>query len=188
MGECKMAISRAALMPIIRHECGHLVVAHVVGFSTDGIELRPDRAGAYIDLQLAFTSVDDVCSYIENRVQVLFAGAIAQSIQGNVIRPEVAHTLLDNPREGSGHDFAKIKELIRVFVGLKFPDANREQYANALTATDHRLSEASAHIVSDKIKIIDALALHFLDEMEKLGKRDSYHFPQAKIDEFLASH
>ena len=179
-----MAIDRAGLMPILRHECGHLFIARAVGFPTDGIELLP-RAGAHIELQISLSSLDELCNYIERRVKVLFAGAIGQSIQGGVIRQDVAYNLLNSPHGGAGHDFAKIKELIRLLVGVKFPNANAPQYADELKAADTRLSDASAQIVSDNITAIDALAIHFLDKREMLGKTESYHLPQAEIDAFL---
>jgi hypothetical protein len=47
------------------------------------------------------------------RIQVLFAGAIAQTLQGNKIDPEAIKRLLDGPPPDNtaAHDFAKLKEL-----------------------------------------------------------------------------
>jgi hypothetical protein len=71
---------RAALTATIRHECGHLIIARSLGFSTGGIKLSPTEAGASIDLLLSLKSLDEVLEFIERRVQVLYAGSLAESL------------------------------------------------------------------------------------------------------------
>jgi hypothetical protein len=139
-----MALSaniRAQLLPVVRHECGHLFVARTLGFPTGGIELWPGReAGAEIELQFSLKSIPDLLEYIEKRVQVLYAGAIAESIQGDSVRPEVAKALLDSPKAAAGHDFAKIKELLRVWAAFAYPDVPREQFLERVKALETRCS------------------------------------------------
>jgi hypothetical protein len=46
-------IDRAQWMPTMRHECGHLLVANRLGFSTGGVKSVSGTLGAVIDLQLS---------------------------------------------------------------------------------------------------------------------------------------
>jgi hypothetical protein len=64
----------------ILHECGHLLAARSLGFPTGGIHLSPTEAGASIDLRLSLKTVGEVLEFIERRVQVLYAGSLAESL------------------------------------------------------------------------------------------------------------
>ena len=70
---------RGAVTTTIRHECGHLVVARSLGFPTGGIHLSAAEAGASIDLLLSLKTMDEVLEFIERRVQVLYAGSLADT-------------------------------------------------------------------------------------------------------------
>jgi hypothetical protein len=166
-------------------------VARTIGFPTGGIKLWPDRAGAEIDLQLSFKTAEQVRTFLQKRIQVLYAGAIAESIQGGTIRLEVAKSLLDSPHASAGHDFAKIKELLRLWVGLTYPDATQHQYAQELATAADQLSQAAAQIIEANIGVIDSLALFFLDELDRSVKTGTFanalYLPKTAVDTFLAT-
>jgi hypothetical protein len=50
---------REAVTTIIRHECGHLVVARSLGFPSGGIHLSPTEASASIDLLLSLKTINE---------------------------------------------------------------------------------------------------------------------------------
>jgi hypothetical protein len=130
---------RRALMPSVRHECGHLLLARNLGFPTGGIQLREKTAGAEIDLVLSLRNIEEQLTYLEKRIQVLFAGALAESIRGGQVQGDVAFNLLDSPTASAGHDFAKIKELLRLWVGLRYPNATEKEFGDRLTELKDRL-------------------------------------------------
>ena len=84
----------------VRHECGHLVIARVLGFPTGGIVFEKGRAewGAVIDLRISCLTIEDVSDFLMRRVQVIYAGAIAQTLEGTKINPKKCQMLLNGPK------------------------------------------------------------------------------------------
>ena len=111
MGSLDDIATRKALMDMLRHECGHLITAKALGFTTGHIELQADRACAEIDLPLSMQSLDDVKAFLGRRVQVLYAGSIAQSLNpkgkanapdtDKFLRSERYGRFLENPGVGA---------------------------------------------------------------------------------------
>ena len=181
---------RRALMPSVRHECGHLLVARNLNFATGDIQLLEQTAGAGIELVLSLRNIEEVLSYLEKRIQVLFAGALAESIRGGQIQCDVAFNLMDSPTASAGHDFAKIKELLRLWVGLSCPDLTQKEFGDRLTELKDRLCEEVRAFIEANIPRIDELALFFLDELEKSDAglaSKSFVLPKTSIDGFLAA-
>ena len=54
--------TEAQIDEMIRHECGHLLVARVLKFKTGGIKLTSENAGADIDIHLSFNSMRSAIS------------------------------------------------------------------------------------------------------------------------------
>jgi hypothetical protein len=106
---------RGAVTATIRHECGHLVVARSLGLPTGGIHFSAAKAGASIDLLLSLKTIDEVLEFIERRVQVLYAGSPAESLVRKRIQDDVANKLLMST---AANDFAKVRELVRMWVWL----------------------------------------------------------------------
>src|SRR6201995_3461370 len=125
---------RGAVTSTIRHECGHLVVARSLGFSTGGIHLSPVEAGASIDLLLSLKTIDEVLEFIERRVQVLYAGSLAESLNRTKIQNDVANKLLMST---AANDFAKVRELVRMWVGLKHPEVTESKFQDKLTKVNN---------------------------------------------------
>ena len=182
---------RRELMPSVRHECGHLLAARNLGFPTGDIQLREKTAAAGIDLVLSLRNIEEVLTYLEKRIQVLFAGALAESIRGGQVQGDDAFKLLDSPIASAGHDFAKVKELLRLWVGLKYPDATDKKFGDRLTELKDRLYMNVGTFIDANISLIDKLALFFLDELEKSNgglASKSFDLPKASIDAFLVKN
>jgi ATP-dependent Zn protease len=79
---------RQRIMPVAQHEVGHFVAARVLRFRTVGIsvEMLPKgghAGGAEITLSEALHSLEETKEYLRRRVQVLYAGALAQTLREN---------------------------------------------------------------------------------------------------------
>src|SRR5271156_3522275 len=103
---------RGAVTTTIRHECGHLVVARSLGFPTGGIHLSAAEAGASIDLLLSLKTMDEVLEFIERRVQVLYAGSLAESLVRKKVQDDVVNKLLMST---AANDFAKMQVVMKAF-------------------------------------------------------------------------
>jgi hypothetical protein len=180
---------RGAVTSTIRHECGHLVVARSLGFPTAGIHLSPTKAGAGIDLQLSFKTIDDVLEFIEKRVQVLYAGSLAESLSRNKIQFEVADKLLMST---AANDFAKVRELVRMWVGLKHPDVTESKFEEKLTKANDRFYNKAAKLVESNADLIVDLAIFVMGERDVAAKPlggapQVFNISKDKIVAFLAS-
>jgi len=81
-------------MPITQHEVGHFVAARVLRFRTDGItvEMLPrggHQGSAGVLLAEPLKTMDEIKDYLRRRVQVLYAGALAQTLRENAPKMEV---------------------------------------------------------------------------------------------------
>jgi hypothetical protein len=180
---------REAAATTIRHECGHLLAARFLGFPTGGIHLSPTEAGASIDLLLSLKTIDEALEFIEKRVQVLYAGSLAESLVRKKTKDDVANKLLLST---AASDFEKVRELIRMWVGLKYPVVTEAIFQAKLTQLNEQLYNKAAKLVEDNAGLIDDLAAFVMGEWDTAVKALGieprvFRISKEKIDAFLAS-
>jgi hypothetical protein len=176
--------ARGAVTTTILHECGHLLAARSLG----GIHLSPTEAGASIDLLLSLKTIDEVLDFIERRVQVLYAGSLAESLVRKKIQDDVTNKLL---MSNAANDFAKVRELLRIWVGLKHPEVTESTFQEKLTQANERLYRKAAKLVEDNADLTIDLAVFVMAERDAAGKRlgiepQVFRISKEKIDAFLA--
>jgi hypothetical protein len=178
--------NRGALTAKIRHECGHLIVARLLGFPTGEIRLSPAEAAAGIDLMLSLKTIGEVIEFIERRVQVLYAGSLAESLDRNRIQNQRAHDLLLST---AAHDFAKVKELVRMWVGLKHPDVTESEFQNKLTNIKDRLGNQAAELVETHAELIVDLSVFFMGQRDAASPSGiaprTFELSKEQIDGFI---
>jgi hypothetical protein len=164
----------------IRHECGHLIAAKTLGFETGIIRVRTTSAGAELNLLPALTSVYDAVVFIERRVQVLYAGAVAQSLDANgkVNGPHCIRYL----ETTASDDFSKIREILRLLVGFKHPGVSYEDFAKHLDEETGRLSEMAGALVEKHVAVIKLLAQFVLTKYDQAGRPPNFELAKADID------
>ena len=165
-----------------------MLAARSLGFPTGGIHLSATAAGASIDLLLSLKTTDEVLEFIERRVQVLYAGSLAESLVRNTIQDDVANKLLMST---AANDFAKVRELLRMWVGLKHPEVTESKFQEKLTQGNERLYSKAAKLVEDNAGLIVDLAVFVMGEWDAAGKRldvepQVFRISKEKIDAFLA--
>ncbi|BBO06296.1 hypothetical protein SG09_56460 [Bradyrhizobium ottawaense] len=180
---------------MIRHECGHVVVGRALGFPPGSIVLKPDSAGADSDHHLSFPKMTDAIEFIEKRLTVLYAGSVAQSLDGKgKCQPSLCKRFLETT---ASDDMSKIRELSRVLVGMKDPGLDQSGYEQKLASNDIRFSndalkivEANAYLINE---LVDAFVLGLKENIKATKTLSntslkSYTFTSTKIDSVIAKH
>lgn len=89
-------VSKIYALPICQHEVGHYVVSNECGFRTGDIEVTitshpgylthyTHAASSTVHLERAVRGIDEVKEYLQDRIAVLAAGVLCQSIRKNKI-------------------------------------------------------------------------------------------------------
>lgn len=135
----------------------------------------------------ALYSVDDIIKYLEDRVQVLYAGSLAQSLSNSKVDDAIAVKLI---HEGGGqNDFAKVRELIRLIINIRYPTATDEVEiqrgqteisddlwgrAIALVEKDHKLICGLGNRLASELKVTEQefeLSETELESLRSIQKR-----------------
>jgi hypothetical protein len=157
-------LDEAQITEMIRHECGHVIVGRCLGFPPGGIILNEGGAGADSEHHLSFGSLHDMIEFIGKRIQVLYAGAISQSLDNNDrVQPELAKRFLQT---NAKDDFNKIRELLRLFVGATQPGLTNDDFAKQLENTTRDLSLASAAIIEANVPLIKTIIADFIRNLQ----------------------
>ncbi|WP_178122614.1 peptidase M41 [Pseudomonas izuensis] len=124
---------REHALPIANHEMGHYVVARALGFETGGVTLTVTmdlrhKGGACITLSRSISSLQAMREYLEARIMVLYAGAMAQTLptvqaRKKCVDQSKAAAIL-NGAFGAEKDEAKIRELRQLLRNITYPDTD----------------------------------------------------------------
>jgi hypothetical protein len=175
-------------LDVARHEAGHIVMARKIGFSTGGIKISSLQAQAEIDLFPSITNTTEALAFLEGRVKVLYAGALAESLHDGEIDCERTNGFLEST---ATHDFAKIRELVRIAAGILSPGVSKKDFEAELERVNQTWGREAGEIVEANANLIHAL----VDHMLMLRRRWLAQHPanvlrplvvtEAQIDEFF---
>lgn len=145
---------------VCNHEAGHYILAREMKFKTHGISAKFDfplghsgSAGCE-PWKPSIESSEDIGNYLERRVQILYAGVIAEAMdkEGNYD----SDYALNEWRNGGGKDdYSKFRELIHVLRNIKHPNTIDEQEVQKqLDNIDNDLIQKTGEIVHKRIALI----------------------------------
>ena len=153
-------------LPVARHEFGHYAVARSFGFATTDVVLagkarQVGPAGtAGLKLLQPLRSTPEVVGYCESRIKILFAGVLAEALEGGVI--DIDRAILYAETTGS-HDHAKVRELLQIIRCISHPETTDDDTANAeLKSLSDRLWSEAGKIVQDLSVFIECMARELL--------------------------
>ncbi|KAB0496821.1 M50 family metallopeptidase [Pseudomonas moorei] len=171
------AAVRDRALRIAHHEMGHYVVARSLGFETGGVTLTVTmdlrhKGGATINLVQPIASMDAMKAYLEARIIILLAGAMAQTLPSapvgakRVDLSEAAAIL--KGALGAERDDAKISELRHLLRNITYPDTgltSSECIAAELKTINDRLWLRAQEMVEALADTITELGAAVVDRM-----------------------
>lgn len=164
-------------LQIARHEMGHYLVARALGFATGGVTLTVTRdlrhkGGASINLVQPISSLQTMTAYLEARIMVLLAGAMAQSLSPSCAPKQRIDkskaTAILNGAFGAERDDAKIRELRHLLRNLLHPETDPEstdRIAAELKAINDRLWQRTLDMVETFAETITESGAMLVDRM-----------------------
>lgn len=168
---------RERALQIAHHEMGHYVIARALGFATGGVTLSVTmdlrhHGGAAITLARPMTSIEAMTHYLEARMMVLLAGAMAQTLPstpacGNRIDKSKAIAILKGA-QGAEQDYAKVKELQNLLRNLTCPDTDPkspERITAELKLITDRVWSRTQTAVEERAETIAELAVALVGGM-----------------------
>ncbi|RUO34094.1 hypothetical protein [Aliidiomarina soli] len=175
---------RKQLQKIGQHEVAHYIVARILGFEVGGISLKithihdGHEAGSIIKLYGGLSDISDVSTYLENRIIVLYAGVLGESIENGEVNNTYA---LEELHKGGKSDFDKVRELLQVLNNIKYPNAHNEDDANKnLDFINNCLWNKAAKLVGEEHAIITGLGSRLASEVNLVG--DEFKLSHEEID------
>jgi len=174
---------------IAQHEMGHHVLARLMGFATSEVtvelsERGDHKGGATIHLAESMTTIDEVKAYLERRVLVLYAGAMAETLPPG----HVPENGVDRDRAveiirgalGAEQDHAKAREAIHLLRSILHPGVHDADVVNEqLIALDERLWGRALELVEEYEKTIVGVACGLTQHLEE-QPRGTYSAVYAK--------
>jgi len=155
-----------------RHEAAHYVVGRVLGFKTGDCTLmiigpiNGHSGGAEIELAQEVTSLEQIITYLERRVQVLYAGALGQALEQGKVNNEAA---LENIKKYGQDDHAKVRELVHLIRNIKYPDDRSEEDIQAhLTEIDKYLWGEATILVETHHDLVAGLGDRLASEIKSV--------------------
>lgn len=171
------AAVRDRALQIAHHEMGHYVVARALGFTTGGVTLSVTmdlrhKGGATINLVRPISSMDAMRAYLEARIIMLFAGAMAQTLPSAPVgakRVDLSDAAaILNGALGAERDDAKIRELRHLLRNITYPDtglASSDRIATELKAINDCLWLRAQEMVEALAESITGLGAAMVDRM-----------------------
>lgn len=144
------------------HEFGHYIAANVMGFETDDVAIEmTDWRGGYrgeagIRLSRGLRTVPEAERYLRDRVVVLWAGALAETLRAEKVSEDDAVKCLRG--EAGASDHAKATELLNLLRNLTSPDVSGEKAQAALTELEEEIWLDTVKLVEAEARLISGFA------------------------------
>lgn len=169
--------ARTTAQSVARHEAGHYVVGRVLGFQTGDITIQlfytfqgpGHKGGASITLHEETSTLEAVQLYLERRVQVLYAGVLAEAM--NVQTGEIdAQMAIKHLKEGGASDHIKAREAMQLIRNIRHGRADSDEQVQAqLQAIHSELWNKAGEIVTTEGALIKSLSIRLRQMVKNVG-------------------
>jgi hypothetical protein len=172
---------------VIRHELGHWIVARMLGFDVGGISIEilagshgslGHQGSAKLFPLPAFSTLEDVLRYTEDRIAILFAGVAAQAMFETGIDAAGIDALMAT--DGSV-DRSNIQELLHIARAIAHPGSRtRDNEPEQINAIGERCWRRACEMLETHRTRISAMATHL--RKETVARNVEYTFTAEQLD------
>jgi hypothetical protein len=180
-------------MPVALHEAGHYIVGRVHGFEVGELKakvLYPDSfigSTQIIILAQKLTTLEAIVSYLEKRIQVLYAGVLSQSLERMNVNEDKANEYHVNEDKANEYhvnedkandylktngkdDHCKVRELLRILLNIKCSSTENDKNQKQLSEIERDLWKRTIKCVETEETHIRGLGEYFADKIEGYDK------------------
>ncbi|WP_375787758.1 hypothetical protein ACE10Z_09925 [Bradyrhizobium sp. Pha-3] len=165
----------------VRHECGHWLLAKILGFPTEEIRLQEEKAYSALKVFPVIKDLGDMREFIERRVIVLYGGAIAQSMRGRKMMNEITHEFI---RTTASDDKSKLDQLIRMHAATAWDGSDKDHYEKVSSEIESRLYNEAASLLENNADVLHGLTKHFMKLYKKAGKPKDFQCSNEELGQF----
>jgi hypothetical protein len=179
---------RGVALRAAQHEAGHFIVGRVRGFEVRDCTatLLDGRGrisgGSQIIWARSLGSTDAVIHYLETRIEILYAGSLAESL--NLLGKVDWELAQESLQHKSGQDDnAQVRELLYILRSLKFSDSGSDtELLEQRTTLGEALWTRAAAVVETEHTVIRAIASHLAEQMMRVPFKTPVRLLAAQID------
>ncbi|MDB5539914.1 MAG: hypothetical protein JWQ89_1641 [Devosia sp.] len=147
-------------LDMAKHEFGHHFLARHGGFETVDVKLTPAGGGSEIVTDRKLETVDEVAAFAEDRIRVLYAGVMAESVVNGKVDQTITIQLINN--EAGKGDFMLGRQLVALIRNTRHMDLPLNPRGDAMEADERRLWDETIVLVEKYTAGIDTMATQLL--------------------------
>jgi len=155
---------KSRIYRVCMHEAAHIVIANLYSYGCIDMSITfsnfEHSGAAEIDLfKRDIDTFEKLESHLRERIQILYAGVIAESINLETEEHDMKYAL-DQWKNGGGvDDHKKIRELTRIYRNFKYPKTDSSENAvKELKELDDELITITGNLVFEHLDKIKSLA------------------------------
>ncbi|OYY85740.1 MAG: hypothetical protein B7Y61_07250 [Rhizobiales bacterium 35-66-30] len=171
-----------------QHEFGHHIVGRAVGFDTGDVSAEfSATAGGYavIITNRTVATISDVEQFCEDRIKVLYAGVLAETLKGGVIDGEAAVKLAYTT---GSVDHKMVQQLCNLLRNIRYSIETMVIAEEKMQADETRLWNEAADLVGMYASAIQDLAKELYDRRFLAGKMAIMTEAELRVHPLILKH
>ena len=148
----------AQLFHRAQHEFGHHIVARALGFAPGDVsaEISGNAGGSSaIDTSRPLSTVLDIAQFCEDRIKILYAGVLAETLSGEAIDVDTAIKLAHTTGKV---DHMMVQQLCNLLRNIRYASDLKPEAEKKMQADEFRLWNESTQLVMQYAPLIQDLA------------------------------